>query len=108
MLSGFSAPAGLSCEAETRTERLPLAVSYSMMSRADGIEVEDSRVVKDAPPRIQRAGPNDFPANAGELKIRFNPSVSSSEADRNAGEALKIATVRKAAIRGCIVKSYSN
>src|SRR5690349_20129660 len=71
MASGFLAPLGVSWAAVMRRERLPVAVSYSTISRALGSAAEASTVVKLAPLRIQRAGPKDFVLRAPLVKMRW-------------------------------------
>ena len=54
MLSGFWAPAGVSCAPEISTLRLPVAASYLMISDPP---LARSTVVYDTPSASHRAGP---------------------------------------------------
>src|ERR1700751_1393745 len=76
MRSGFAPGDGTSFVAETRTVRLPDAVSYWTISCPPLISAEGSTVVNCAPSCSQRAGPKGAGANSCLLKMRSSAEVS--------------------------------
>src|SRR5215813_8815462 len=104
MLRGLPPDEGISVLAETRTDRLPVAVSYWTMSSPPvlasvlGTSFEGSTVVYSAPSCSQRAGPKWAEANSFLFIIPSSVAVNCGESWAEARPVSEARTTRNEAL----------